>query len=598
MSRKVIALFRRPGVEPPPADRPVAAGVFGRLGLLLLGVALLTAAFAPVNQFYLAWVGLVPWLVVLRHTRSPYSAFFWSWLAGTLFFIANMWWMAAVTVPGMIGLMAILGLYWGYAGIIIWTARLLRPSLPNPLLPWSLIQSPMLRLLLLAAVWTAAAEWFRGTWPWNGLPWLYLGYTQTPALWMCQIADLAGVGGLTFLIAAANGWVALWVLNRLSLNGLRRSLAGIVAMIALVLGYGVYCMHAERLIPGPRLLVVQPNYPQSNDGRKGETPEEMLAFHENTTRAALQHDGNIDLVVWSETMLPPLNDYARQTWHGWNPIGPLIESAAGQTANLAYDFHVGVLSGGEYWGASDLIDGIPEPTNKRNEAYFFDRQGVISQDVYAKIHLVPFGEFIPFQQSLPPLYRLMIHLGPPHMDGYQLSPGSEDELTVFSLARPNGTPTDPPWKFVTPICFEDIDADLCAHMLRPEVTGGTKRADMLVNITNDGWFAANENSQHLQAAIFRSIENRVPTARSVNTGISGFIDPLGRVTHALAARTAGTAVDQLMLDNRVTVFTRTGNAFAKLCAVMTVMVAVLATIVHVRRRRAEHALARQTAALN
>ena len=591
MSRKVIALFRRPGVEPPPADRLVPASVFGRLGLLLLGVALLTAAFAPVNQFYLAWVGLVPWLVVLRHTRSPYSAFFWSWLAGTLFFIANMWWMAAVTVPGMIGLMAILGLYWGYAGIIIWTARLLRPSVPNPLLPWSFLQSPVVRLLLLAAVWTAAAEWFRGTWPWNGLPWLYLGYTQTPVLWMCQIGDVVGVGGLTFLIAAANGWVAMWVLNRLSLAGLRRSLLGIIAAVVAVAGYGVFRIHTERLTPGPRVLVVQPNYPQDNSGSKGATAEEMLAFHEQTTRAALQHDGDVDLVVWSETMLPPINDYARQTWREYLPVGPMIQAALGQTANLAFDFHVGILTGGEFWGASQTVENVPQPTDKRNEAYFFDRQGVISQDTYAKIHLVPFGEFIPFQQALPPLYRLMIHLGPPNMDSYQLTPGSEDNLTVFSLSKPGAAATDPPWKFVTPICFEDIDPDLCAHMLRPELHGGTKRADMLINITNDGWFAANENSQHLQAAIFRSIENRVPTARSVNTGISGFIDPLGRVTNTLPARTAGTAIDRLMLDSRVPLFTRTGNLFAKVCAAVTVVVLVLATVAHVRRRRAEHAAA-------
>jgi hypothetical protein len=102
----------------------LASRWYVRLGLLLLGVGLLTAAFAPVNQFYLAWIGLVPWLLVLNSTRSRKSAFFWSWLAGTFFFIANMWWMAYVTAPGMVALMGILGLYWGATGVIIRAAVL------------------------------------------------------------------------------------------------------------------------------------------------------------------------------------------------------------------------------------------------------------------------------------------------------------------------------------------------------------------------------------------------------------------------------------------------------------------------------------------
>src|SRR5262249_37022266 len=88
MNRPDMQQYRRPGVEVPPAKR-FSARWYGRLCLLLLAVGLLTLAFAPVGQFYLAWVGLVPWLVVLAGTRSQWSAFFWSWVGGTLFFIAN-----------------------------------------------------------------------------------------------------------------------------------------------------------------------------------------------------------------------------------------------------------------------------------------------------------------------------------------------------------------------------------------------------------------------------------------------------------------------------------------------------------------------------
>ncbi len=109
-------------------------------------------------------------------------------------------------------------------------------------------------------------------------------------------------------------------------------------------------------------------------------------------------------------------------------------------------------------------------------------------------------------------------------------------------------------------------------MFRPSADDpDRKRADVLVNVTNDGWFHANENAQHLQAATFRSIENRVPTARAVNTGISGFVDPLGHTSGLIEPRTEGTSVGVLMLCSRVTFFTRHGEVFALGCAIVTVL---------------------------
>ena len=109
--------FRRTGVAVA-AAKPWSQRWYGRILLLSLSVLLLTLSFAPIKQFYLAWVGLVPWLIVIGRCRSYKSAAFWGWLSGTMFFIANMWWMAYVTFPGMVGLMAILAAYWGVMGIV------------------------------------------------------------------------------------------------------------------------------------------------------------------------------------------------------------------------------------------------------------------------------------------------------------------------------------------------------------------------------------------------------------------------------------------------------------------------------------------------
>ena len=183
---------------------------------------------------------------------------------------------------------------------------------------------------------------------------------------------------------------------------------------------------------------------------------------------------------------------------------------------------------------------------------------------YDKMHLVPFGEHIPFRNSIPFLYNLFLYLGPDYYAAYDLQDGSDNGLTVFNLQNTGG----PPWRFVTPICFEDTDAQLCAAMFRPDADG-KKRADFMVNITNDGWFPGDENALQLQAAIFRSIENRAPLCRSVNTGISGFIDSCGRASNLLPVRTEGTSSVRLALDNRLSLYTRWGDWFAWTCVIFT-----------------------------
>jgi apolipoprotein N-acyltransferase len=561
MSRDKSSNFLRAGDESPAASVPFTRRWYGRLVLLLVSVGLLTAGFAPVGQFYLAWFGLVPWLLVVHGTRSHRSVFFWGWVGGTLFFIANMWWMAFVTIPGMIALMAMLGLYWGAAGVIIRAAGVLRR--PDEIPP-SRFGFVILRLALLAAIWIAAAEWFRGSWPWHGLPWLYLGHTQSTALWICQIADITGVAGISFLLVMVNGWIALWMLNGHRIRGLVPSAVIIVALAAATIGYGLFRFQTEKFTAGPKVVLVQPNYPQDPSGQKGAPLEDMLAFHFDETRKALTSEAGVDLVAWSETMLPPIN--ARQQF----TPGSIVDQTNQKLMNLAYLFHIGVLAGGSYWDDIHTEpNGRPFPADSRNVTYYYERQGMLSDLRYDKSHLVPFGEFVPFKDGFPALHDLIVRLGPPDMKYYELRPGDEDQPTVFDLPRADPA-AGSPWRICTPICFEDIDAALCARMCRPQDDSpDQKRAEILVNLTNDGWFAANENSQHLQTAIFRSIENRVPMARAVNTGISGFIDPLGRMSGLLPARADGVSIGVLQLCSRVTFFTAHGPVFSWLCAAVT-----------------------------
>ena len=319
---------------------------------------------------------------MLGGCRSQRSAFGWSWVAGTFFFVANMWWMAAVTPAGMVGLMCILGLYWGYAGLIVRGAGLLRPTddatVPSTWrTPW---RWPAVRLLLVAAAWVAAAEWFRGTWPWHGLPWLYLGYTQSPVLALCQVADLTGVAGVSFAVVVVNGWVALWVLDRLSVRRLVPAGAVAVGTVAAVVGYGLYRLRTEpaNLVDGPRVLVVQPNFHQSNDtGQKGATPERLVDFHLRTTRQAVARTPGVDLIVWSETMMPPLAPLDREYLGG--DLGDLARTTYPDLKDLAYDNRAALLTGGEYVGVETEAGGTRARfTRPGNVAYFFDRSGMMA----------------------------------------------------------------------------------------------------------------------------------------------------------------------------------------------------------------------------
>jgi apolipoprotein N-acyltransferase len=550
---------------------PRMAATFGWISrfaqplLVLLTVALLTPAFAPMDQSYLAWIGLIPWLAMIRRCRSQKSAFLWSWAGGTLFFVANMWWMADITLPGMIALMVYCGIYWAVFALVVRGAGLLDGN-------------PIFAVLAVPAVWVCC-EWLRGI-VMTGLPWLYLGHAQSPVLPMCQIADITGVYGISFWVVAINTLALVTWLQRRRVGRVVPAAVLVGSMLVGTLIYGILRIDQTpaNLTAGPVVAVVQPNFPQSNSGAKPVGTDVLLDFHCRQTLAALRSSPEpVDLVVWSETMMPSINRQTveveeRSQWD--DSPGP---AEIRQTlSNLTADNHVALLTGGSYaqWSERAEAGGLVfVPTERHNTAYFFDRDGHEDDSLgkrYDKIHLVPFGEFVPFAQSFPWLHKMLLELGPRYYAEYQLVSGQPDALTVFQLPDEGRT-----WRFSTPICFEDIDSRLCADMVRAP-SGGQKRVDFLVNLTNDGWFKANENAQHMQDSIFRCIENRVPMARSVNTGISGFIDSVGRMSGLLPARTIGTSVSRLMLDRRRTFYTQWGDLFAFLCIAASAAVAVAA----------------------
>jgi apolipoprotein N-acyltransferase len=544
---------------------------FSKLGLIALSTVLLSLSFAPFKQFYLAWIGLAPLLLVIADARSATRAMLWGWLAGFLFFFVSVCYLLLHTIPGAFAAPAYLALFWGTAAVVLRGALRCEQSGRNTI-------ATLRSAIAIATIWVAF-DWLRGN-TLFALPWLYLGHTQTPLPALCQIADLTGVYGVTFFVALINALVAIAVRDRLrNWRSMLPAWGAAAAVVIAVAGYGLFRLSESQTYPGPHVMVIQPNDPMRRGGGKSVTQEQSLQFHLGTTLDALK-SGHVDLIVWSETTMPPLNAEAREALHT-SSSGPFLQRVHAALRAVATNADAGLIAGG-YSVGGWAESGGKRGTDIRNTAFFYDRSG---QQVarYDKIHLMPFGEVIPFGDSIPPLHRLLVWLGP-HSEEYALHPGDRNALTVFTLRTRDNAVS----RFVSPICFDDLDAPVMTAMFRGEGgaagrgAGGGKRADFIVNLTNDGWFHWFEPEQHLQVATFRSIENRAPTARAVNTGVSAFIDSCGRVLSTVTVHTTGTLVGVIELDRRVTFYTRYGDVFAVVC--ITGCCAIVAAAVARRAR--------------
>jgi apolipoprotein N-acyltransferase len=527
-----------------------------RLGLLAATALLCSAAVAPFGQFYLAWIGLAPWLLALRDVRSMRRAFAVGWLGGVIFFGITMHWLWRATIPGTIGVSCYLALFWGFAAAVMIGSGLLDPSAHRS------GARTAVAALLIAATW-ASSEWLRG-YVFGGFPWAFVSHTQTPLVTMCQIADITGSYGIAFWVMLVNATLYFTLTSHPRRNVIPAA-AVCVAVVGVVAIYGIFRIHQTHTRPGPVVMVVQPNFPHARGGAQTVTQEQQIEFHLNTTREALKQS-HADLVVWSETVMPGLNPETRDE-PGLAAV-PFLRRTHQLLVDLAASQSTALLTGGYYVGGWQGTLGKRRATDIRNSVYLFDRTGQQGVARYDKIHLVPFAEFLPFRTSAPPIYRILRWFAAYSVD-YPIIAADPDALTVFSFDVP-ATSEQPgaTYRVVTPICFEDTNAALVARMFRPGADGA-KRAHFIANITNDGWFRGVQQAQHLQSAVLRSIENRAPTARSANTGISGFIDSCGRAVNLLPVRTAGTAQLRIPLDDRITFYTRFGDVFGLACTVAT-----------------------------
>ncbi|MFM7163822.1 MAG: apolipoprotein N-acyltransferase [Planctomycetaceae bacterium] len=582
------------------------SGVVRRAGLIrsvwllgLLSALLLWSASAPLELASVAWFALVPLSLLVRLQSLPRRSFPVLWGCGLIWGVATLQWMR-LGHPAMYGALLALA---GWIGLtfplfVFLCRRVTRSGLPI----W----------LSVPLTWTVL-EYGRGTLL-TGFAWYFLGHTQYRWIGLIQIADVTGAWGVSFVVALFSGVLTLFVplslLQRIRLDisvsdgSDRRSLllpsVSAVMVLVVCLAYGALRVSGpSQFSPGPVVSLIQGNF----------TPElkhdpQLVLTRFRVHNSLMQSSIRLqpDLVVWPETMFPwpersvaegvtdqqilaqapldVLRDYG-------NESGLLVEPFRNQEVQKSLAGHSQGLGAAIMIGLEALVADHSRTRVFNSAAFVRPDLGYVGR--YDKIHRVVFGEYIPLKDLLPWLSELT-----PFGAGFGIDAGSEVRLFEYGG-----------WRFSPLICFEDTVPALVRRMAAQRDAAG-HACDVLVNLTNDGWFrGSSELDQHLITAAFRCVENRVPMVRSVNGGISAFIDGDGRirdpgviqvlseplegtrpqltdvqglrdpVTGAWRRQFSGIIHGQVPLDPRTAIYTAWGDWLPQLCVVLTVLLLLI-----------------------
>jgi len=578
------------------------------VGACLLSAVLLRLSYPVPGWYPLAWVALVPWLIVVRD-GSGRAAIGGSALMGLVGAGLCLSWQYIVNFWAGLGLTIYVGAYF------VLFAWLVRAATRRLRVPW-MIAAPV--------IWTGC-EFFRGFFI-TGLPWLFLGHTQQPFLGLIQVCDLFGVPVLSFLVMAANAFVAEVALMALRRQmAWRRVAAGALFVAALVggtLGYGHWRLGHVPGREGPLVGIVQANVPQEvKNTRDIEEMAQIILDHIETTKRlrALPGGRRLDLIVWPESMVQfPLNrrDYESmaELWRRFVELARLMGCPIliGAHAEIGDDLEIEAAADGTVESVTEgtiVVDGrrydVPQQTDREtgetshryilvrvgervragqviamadslvhNSAYLVRPDGSVRPgDRYDKNHLVPFGEYVPLG-----LLLWFVRQAVPFHKGF--SPGARLDVMTLGDTR-----------FGVLICFEGIFPGIVRdYVSRPP----GEAAEFLVNISNDGWFEGSpELDQHLAITAFRAVEFRTGIVRCVNSGISAIIDPDGRIHSAVADAEGrrklveGVSIGRVRLREGLTFYARHGDLFGIACTLLTALpfLAILLPAIARRLRR-------------
>jgi apolipoprotein N-acyltransferase len=517
----------------------------------LVTAALLWCCYFPLNQGWMAWFSMVPFLSLVRSPARPRRLYLVAWMGAFAFFLAALQWVRVADYrmyATWVGLAIICSVY---ALVGLYLVRRLDRRTRLPL------------VITFPVVWTAL-EFARAHLLLGGFPWYFLGHTQHEFLALVQIADLGGVYAVTFLLAAVNACFFEWLCPRpwfkalfsLPAPGLEmRSSAlwiqsgAVLALIGVALGYGAWRLGQADFQEGPRVALLQGSLDQRlrNEASSPNVQKETLSkvrrhYNRLGDEAAARHP---DLIVWPETSFV----------YGWLEVDPgLAPEQIPEDWQDVETYRRDLLRRATLRWPANLLVGVgsaglgPDGREHRYNSAVLIEQAGTAGGKYDKIHCVPFGEYVPFRDVLP-----WMNTFAPYDFDYSITPG--EQMTRFPLGK---------YHFGVVICYEDTDPYLARQYVRPGL--GKPEVDFLLNISNDGWFdGTSEHEEHLAICRFRAIECRRAVARAVNMGISAVIDGNGRVVALPGPDWAGSKKIETVLtatipiDHRASLYARIGD---------------------------------------
>lgn len=496
--------------------------------LAVISGGLLFFSFPKFGTGWVAWVTLIPLLAALKD-KSLKQSFALGWLAGLVGHVGILYWITYVVVQ-----YGYLPLYMGIAAMLIVVAYV---SLYTGLFAVGVrvLAGRGLPIILVAPVVWTPLEYVKSH-ILTGFPWENLGYSQYHLLPVIQIADVAGVYGVTFLIVFVNA--LLWNMGQSASRRGLKAVLGVVVMGAVIV-YGLVRIDQVKedmaRLPVQAVSLVQGNVDQSVKWDPQFQQQTMIDYTTLTLQSATADKG---LIVWPETAVPfffqDIDNYHRL----------IIELAKKTNSWLLF-------------GSPSYRKNEQGGLTLYNSAYLLSPHGGEAKK-YDKMHLVPYGEYVPLRQIFPFISKLVQGVGdfgtgngyiPMIMDGHRIG---------------------------VLICYEGIFPEA-------GLTYKQAGADLLVNITNDAWFGRTSAPyQHLSMTVFRAIENRLYLVRAANTGITAFIDPLGSIVSQTGLFEKTSLMGSIRFMKRGTLYGIWGDAFVGVCGIV---LAVLAMIVMIRRKK-------------
>ncbi len=484
---------------------------------LALASGLLTAlAFPKHNVSFLAWVALIPLLFVVTRSR-PWRAFRMGLVAGLAFYGLLLNWIPDVpahygglsgglSLLAVLALVLVLALFWGLFCLILSKISALWPAACFILAPF---------------IWVAQELGL--THVLTGFPWGLLGYSQSSNLWLIQVAAFTGVYGVSWVLVLFQGSFVYSLTRKKRLP----FFIGLGVLAVFHLGGALWMGSPDPGEGAFRAAVIQGNV--SSDILQSQAqPSEITSHFEQhldlTRRAAGE---GAELIIWPEFTVPvcfscedPLDQRLK------NQLLSYVRKS-GRTLLLGT---VEVARGGE--GTERFVAALAIQPDK-------------TWTEYHKMHLVPFGEYIPYPVVFGFVRRMTQAVS-------EFTPGGLPTLHSFQNLS-----------FGSPICYEIIFPNLVRQFVR-------KGAHFLATITNDGWYGTSSAPyQHFSIAVFRAVENRRFVLRAATTGISGFIDPWGRVKQKSEIMTRTYLTDFVTPSSRLTFYSRFGDVFSFFSLILT-----------------------------